>query len=187
MPGTYEEKFAGVRAFMGYMMAHPGKKLMFMGSEFGQFIEWDFKKGLDWLLLDYDAHKKLQTYFKDLNHFYKANAPLWQVDHSWEGFSWISADDSDNSVISFRRIDEKGKEIIAVCNFTPVERNDYKIGVPAKANYKVIFNSDDEAYGGEGRGQKDKIKWQKEAMHGFEQSISLDLPPMSTIYLKKTR
>lgn len=187
MPGTYEEKFAGVRAFMGYMMAHPGKKLMFMGSEFGQFIEWNYKQGLDWLLLDYDAHKQLQTYFKELNHFYKANAPLWQVDHSWEGFSWISADDSDNSVISFRRIDAKGKEIIAVCNFTPVARENYKIGVPAKGNYKIVFNSDDQKYGGTGKTQPEKIKWQKEGMHGFEQCISLDLPPMSTIYLQKTR
>ena len=187
MPGTYEEKFAGVRAFMGYMMAHPGKKLMFMGSEFGQFIEWNYKQGLDWLLLDYDAHKQLQTYFKELNHFYKDNAPLWQVDHSWEGFSWISADDNDNSVISFRRIDEKGKEIIAVCNFTPVARDNYKIGVPAKSNYKIVFNSDDTKYGGTGKAQPQKIKWQKEAMPGFDQCISLDLPPMSTIYLKKTR
>ncbi len=187
MPGTYEEKFAGVRAFMGYMMAHPGKKLMFMGSEFGQFIEWNYKQGLDWLLLEYDAHKQLQTYFKDLNHFYKDNAPLWQVDHDWNGFSWISADDNDNSVISFRRIDEKGKEIIAVCNFTPVYRENYKIGVPAKASYKIVFNSDDKKYGGEGKPMPEKFKWKKEAMHGFEQSISIDLPPMSTIYLKKTR
>jgi 1,4-alpha-glucan branching enzyme len=172
---------------MGYMMAHPGKKLMFMGSEFGQFIEWDFKKGLDWLLLDYDMHKKLQKYFKDINHFYKDTPAMWQVDHSWEGFSWISADDNDNSVIAFRRIDEKGKELIAVCNFTPVERENYRIGVPQKGNYKIVFNSDDEIYGGEGRGQKDKIKAEKTAMHGFEQSLSLDLPPMSTIYLKKTR
>ena len=187
MPGTYEEKFAGVRAFMGYMMAHPGKKLMFMGSEFGQFIEWNYKQGLDWLLLEYDAHRQLQTYTKELNLFYKANAPLWQVDHSWEGFSWISADDNDNSVISFRRIDEKGKEIIAVCNFTPVARDNYKIGVPARSNYKIVFNSDDAKYGGTGKAQPEKIKWQKESMHGFEQSISLDLPPMSTIYLQKTR
>lgn len=187
MPGTYEEKFAGVRAFMGYMMAHPGKKLMFMGSEFGQFIEWNYKQELDWMLLEYDAHKKLQAYFKDLNHFYKANSPMWQVDHSWEGFSWISADDSDNSVISFRRIDAKGREIIAVCNFTPVERKNYRIGVPARSNYKIVFNSNDEKYGGTDKKVPEKIKWEKNPMHSFEQSISLDLPPMSTIYLKKTR
>ena len=187
MPGPYDEKFAGVRAFVGYMMAHPGKKLMFMGQEFGQFIEWNYEQELDWLLLDYPKHRALQAYFRDINLLYKKTRPLWEVDYSWEGFSWISSDDKDNSVIAFRRIDESGKEIIAVCNFTNVERLDYRIGVPKKGNYKVFFNSDDVAYGGEGRGNKDKIKAETINMHGFEQSISLDLPPLSTIYLKKTR
>ena len=187
MPGPYDEKFAGVRAFIGYMMAHPGKKLMFMGQEFGQFIEWNYEQELDWLLLDYPKHRALQTYFRDINLLYKKTRPLWEVDYSWEGFSWISSDDKDNSVIAFRRIDESGKEIIAVCNFTNVERLDYRIGVPKKGSYKVFFNSDDVAYGGEGRGNKDKIKAETINMHGFEQSISLDLPPLSTIYLKKTR
>ena len=187
MPGPYDEKFAGVRAFIGYMMAHPGKKLLFMGQEFGQFIEWNYEQELDWLLLDYPKHRALQAYFRDINLLYKKTRPLWEVDYSWEGFSWISSDDKDNSVIAFRRIDESGKEIIAVCNFTNVERLDYRIGVPKKGNYKVFFNSDDVAYGGEGRGNKDKIKAETINMHGFEQSISLDLPPLSTIYLKKTR
>ena len=187
MPGPYDEKFAGVRAFIGYMMAHPGKKLMFMGQEFGQFIEWNYEQELDWLLLDYPKHRALQAYFRDINLLYKKTRPLWEVDYSWEGFSWISSDDKDNSVIAFRRMDESGKEIIAVCNFTNVERLDYRIGVPKKGNYKVFFNSDDVAYGGEGRGNKDKIKAETINMHGFEQSISLDLPPLSTIYLKKTR
>ena len=187
MPGPYDEKFAGVRAFIGYMMAHPGKKLMFMGQEFGQFIEWNYEQELDWLLLDYPKHRALQNYFRDINLLYKKTRPLWEVDYSWEGFSWISSDDKDNSVIAFRRMDESGKEIIAVCNFTNVERLDYRIGVPKKGNYKVFFNSDDVAYGGEGRGNKDKIKAETINMHGFEQSISLDLPPLSTIYLKKTR
>ena len=187
MPGPYDEKFAGVRAFVGYMMAHPGKKLLFMGQEFGQFIEWNYEQELDWLLLDYPKHRALQNYFRDINLLYKKTRPLWEVDYSWEGFSWISSDDKDNSVIAFRRMDESGKEIIAVCNFTNVERLDYRIGVPKKGNYKVLFNSDDVAYGGEGRGNKDKIKAETINMHGFEQSISLDLPPLSTIYLKKTR
>lgn len=187
MPGTYEEKFAGVRAFVGYMMAHPGKKLMFMGQEFGQFIEWNFAQGLDWLLLDYPAHRALQTYFREINRLYKKTKPFWEVDDSWEGFSWISSDDKDNSVIAFRRIDESGKEVIAVCNFTNVERTEYRIGVPKKGNYKVFFNSDDTAFGGEGRGDRDKLRAEAVNMHGFEQSISLDLPPLSTVYLKKTR
>ena len=187
MPGSYDEKFAGVRAFLGYMMAHPGKKLMFMGQEFGQFIEWNYEKGLDWLLLDYPKHRTLQNYFKKINEFYKANPAFWQIDYSWEGFSWISSDDKDNSVIAFRRIDEKGKEIIVVCNFTNVERCDYRIGIPKKGAYKIVFNSDDVDFGGEGKGNKGKLKTESINMHGFEQSISLDLPPMSAIYIKKTR
>ena len=187
MPGSYDEKFAGVRAFLGYMMAHPGKKLMFMGQEFGQFIEWNYEKGLDWLLLDYPKHRALQNYFKKINEFYKANPAFWQLDYSWEGFSWISSDDKDNSVIAFRRIDEKGKEIIVVCNFTNVERCDYRIGIPKKGAYKIVFNSDDVDFGGEGKGNKGKLKTESINMHGFEQSISLDLPPMSAIYIKKTR
>lgn len=187
MPGSYDEKFAGVRAFLGFMMAHPGKKLMFMGQEFGQFIEWNYEKGLDWLLLDYPKHRALQNYFKKINEFYKANPAFWQIDYSWEGFSWISSDDKDNSVIAFRRIDEKGKEIIVVCNFTNVERCDYRIGIPKKGAYKIVFNSDDVDFGGEGKGNKGKLKTESINMHGFEQSISLDLPPMSAIYIKKTR
>ena len=187
MPGSYDEKFAGVRAFLGYMMAHPGKKLMFMGQEFGQFIEWNYEKGLDWLLLDYPKHRALQNYFKKINEFYKANPAFWQIDYSWEGFSWISSDDKDNSVIAFRRIDEKGKEIIVVCNFTNVERCDYRIGIPKKGAYKIVFNSYDVEFGGEGKGNKGKLKTESINMHGFEQSISLDLPPMSAIYIKKTR
>ena len=187
MPGSYDEKFAGVRAFLGYMMAHPGKKLMFMGQEFGQFIEWNYEKGLDWLLLDYPKHRALQNYFKKINEFYKANPAFWQIDYSWEGFSWISSDDKNNSVIAFRRIDEKGKEIIVVCNFTNVERCDYRIGIPKKGAYKIVFNSDDVDFGGEGKGNKGKLKTESINMHGFEQSISLDLPPMSAIYIKKTR
>lgn len=187
MPGSYDEKFAGVRAFLGYMMAHPGKKLMFMGQEFGQFIEWNYEKGLDWLLLDYPKHRALQNYFKKINEFYKANPAFWQIDYSWEGFSWISSDDKDNSVIAFRRIDEKGKEIIVVCNFTNVERCDYRIGIPKKGAYKIAFNSDDVDFGGEGKGNNGKLKTESINMHGFEQSISLDLPPMSAIYIKKTR
>ncbi len=186
MPGTYDEKFAGVRAFVGYMMAHPGKKLMFMGSEFGQFIEWNYERGLDWLLLDYEKHRQLHLFFQSINSFYRKNSPMWEVDYSWEGFSWISSDDNENSVIAFRRIDEKGKEIITVCNFTNVERENYRIGVPKKGNYKIIFNSDAIEFGGCGRGNTDKIKSEEINMHGFEQSINLDLPPLSTIYIKKT-
>ncbi len=184
MPGEYEEKFHSLRAFLGYMYAHPGKKLLFMGQEFGQFIEWDEKKQLDWFLLDYDAHRNLQKYTKALNHFYKENAPMWEIDYSWEGFSWIVSDDCDNSVIAFRRTDEKGESIIAVCNFTNVERPSYKIGVPEKGAYDVVFNSDSKEFGGRGVSKKRVYRTKKQSMHGMEQSIDMTLPPLSTIYLK---
>jgi len=184
MPGSYEEKFAGVRSFMGYMMAHPGKKLMFMGSEFGQFIEWNYKQGLDWLLLDYDMHRKMQNFSRTINKLYKDTPALWQIDYDWSGFNWISNDDTDNSVIAFRRIDKNGNEIIAVCNFTPVERENYCIGVPRAGNYKVILNTDDEAFGGFGKGTNGSVRSQKKPMHGFDNSISLTLPGLSVLYLK---
>ncbi len=187
MPGTYEEKFAGVRSFLGYMYAHPGKKMLFMGQEFGQFIEWKYDSGLDWLLLDYDAHKKLQDYTRALNKFYAKNAPLWESDFGWEGFNWISSNDNSNSVIAFRRIDKKGKEIIAVSNLTPVFRSGYEIGVPYAGTYEVVFNSDDEAFGGTGKGISGKIKTNERPMHGHEQSISLELAGLSTVYLKLAR
>lgn len=187
MPGDYDMKFAGVRAFIAYMMAHPGKKLMFMGTEFGQFKEWDYKSELDWLLLDYPAHKNLQNFFKAINHFYLKSTPLFEQDFSWNGFSWISNDDYLKSVISFRRIDKKGKELIIICNFQPVERKDYRIGVPYSGVYNEVFSTNDEAFGGTGSINKKNIHSEKIPMHGFENSISLVLSPMSVSYFELTR
>ena len=187
MPGTYEEKFAGVRSFMCYLMAHPGKKLMFMGAEFGQFIEWNYKQGLDWLLLDYEKHIQLQQFTKSLNSFYKENPALWQIDFSWEGFEWIVSDDNSNSVIAFRRKDKKEKEIITVCNFTPVRREKYRIGVPVAGTYEIVFNSDDKAFGGEGVCQNKIIRSEKISMHSLENSIELDLAGLSAVYIKLKR
>ena len=184
MPGSYEEKFAGLRVFYGYMMAHPGKKLLFMGQEFGQFKEWDFAAELDWLLLDYEKHAQLRNYVKALNHFYLKHSPLWQIDFSWEGFSWISRDDRANSVIAFCRMDDQGNEIIAVCNFTKVERPNYRIGAPKRGDYRVLLNSDDPAFGGEGKGSSGIIKTEDLPMHSCEQSMVLDLPGFSVLYLE---
>lgn len=184
MPGTYEEKFHALRAFLGYMYAHPGKKLLFMGQEFGQFIEWDEKKSLDWFLLDYDSHRQLHNYVKKLNHFYKDNSPMWEIDYSWDGFKWIVSDDCDNSVIAFTRTDEKGETVVVVCNFTPVARDSYKIGVPEKGTYEIIFNSDAKEFGGTAYTKKRVYKTKKTAMHGMEYSIDLTLPPLSATYLK---
>ncbi|HEX2938816.1 MAG TPA: 1,4-alpha-glucan branching protein GlgB [Ruminiclostridium sp.] len=187
MPGNYEQQFAGVRAFLGYMMAHPGKKLLFMGSEFGQFKEWNYKNALDWNLLDYDKHRELKKYVKELNRFYLENAPLWQVDTSWDGFKWISNDDNTQNIISFRRIDKSGSEVIVLCNFAPVLRENYRIGAPKKGEYEEAFNSDSIRYGGLGHHNKDVIETEDIPMHGYEQSIVLSVPPMSTVYFKLKR
>ena len=184
MPGYQIDKYANLRVGYTYMFGHSGKKLLFMGQEFGQFIEWDEKKQLDWFLLDYDMHKNLQSYVKALNYFYKENSPLWEIDYSWEGFNWIVSDDCDNSVIAFRRTDEKGDSIIAVCNFTNVKRDSYKIGVPDKGSYDIVFNSDAKGFGGTGCSRKRVYKTKNTPMHGMEQSIDMVLPPLSTIYLK---
>ncbi len=187
MPGTYEEKFAGVRSFMCYLMAHPGKKLMFMGAEIGQFIEWNYKQELDWLLLSYDKHRQLQHFIKKLNGFYKSTPAMWEIDFSWEGFEWIVSDDNINSVIAFRRKDKKEKEIITACNFTPVRRGNYRIGVPVAGTYEVVFNSDDKEFGGDGLCENKIIRSQKIPMHSHENSIELDLAGLSAVYIKLKR
>ena len=187
MPGSYEQKFAGDRTFVAYMMAHPGKKLTFMGTEFGQFKEWDYAAELDWLLLQYPAHNELKNFFKAVNNFYLENSPFWEVDYSWDGFSWISNDDYTQSVISFRRIDKKGNEIIVVCNFQPMLRENYCIGVPFAGTYAEVFNTDAKEFGGSGLSNGTAIVSEDVAMHGFEQSINLTLPPMSVMYFKCIR
>ncbi len=186
MPGEYEMKFNGMRLFLSYMMAHPGKKLLFMGQEFGQFKEWAYEEGLDWVLLDFDKHKMLQQFSKELNCFYKKHSELWEIDYSWEGFSWISSDDNANSTIAFRRINKAGKEIIGIFNFTPVEHKEYRIGVPEKGTYKVIFDSNLKKYGGEKARISGTYKTTKKSMHGFEQSIGIKLGGLNALFLEKT-
>ena len=184
MPGEYEDKFANLRTFFGYMMAHPGKKLLFMGQEFGQFIEWNEAKQLDWMLLGYEKHTELQNYVKTLNRFYKEHPAFWQIDYSWEGFQWIVPDDSQQSVVSFLRKDAQGKQIMVVCNFNPVMREGYTIGAPVAGTYKEILNSDDEEFGGSGAVHNKSVRTQKKPLHGFDQSITITLPPMSTLYFE---
>lgn len=181
MPGEYEEKFANLRTFFGYMMAHPGKKLLFMGQEFGQFIEWNEAKELDWLLLSYEKHAQLANYVKTLNHFYTETPALWQIDYSWEGFQWVVADDKDQSIIVFRRLDDDGREVLIACNFTPVARPGYRFGVPRAGTYKELLSSDAVEFGGTGQ-HNPPIRAKKKAAHGQEYSIEVTLPPMSTVY-----
>ena len=185
MPGEGEQKFSSYRAFLAYMMAHPGKKMLFMGQEFAQYNEWNYKSRLDWELIKNNPYnKRLQEFTKKLNKFYLENSTLWDEDSSWGGFSWISNDDYKQSVIAFRRIADDGSELIAVCNFVPVRRDDYRIGVPKSGSYKVVFNTDAEEFGGSGASAK-SYKSEKIKMHGFDNSISLTLAPLSVMYLRR--
>jgi 1,4-alpha-glucan branching enzyme len=186
MPGTYEEKFRGMKAFLGYMYAHPGKKLLFMGQEFGQFIEWDEKKQLDWFLLDYPAHRQLHDFVKDLNGIYKKNSPLWEIDYSWEGFRWLVADDNTNSVVAFERKNKNEECIVCICNFTPVTREGYRIGTDDRAVLTVLLSSDETCYGGGGEYRGKRIHTKKIPMHGKEHSFAIDLPGLSVTYCKYT-
>ncbi len=183
MPGEYTDKFSNLRTFYGYMMAHPGKKLSFMGNEFAQFIEWDYSKELDWLLLDYEPHRQMQKYVRDLNKFYIETKAFWENDSDWNGFKWICPDDNAQSVIAFRRIDKHGNEIIVVCNFCPVTRKNYRIGVPQGGTYKCVFSSDKKIYGGSGE-RLSAAKSKKIPMHSLEHSIEITVPALSTAYYK---
>lgn len=149
MFGDYGQKFNATRGFLTYMMTHPGKKLSFMGCEIGQFREWDYEGMIEWFLLDYESHARLQAFVAELNHFYLANPPLYEVDGSWDGFSWIEPDDKDRSILSYRRIDKKGNELVVAVNFTPVVYRDYSLRVP-NGVYEEVLNSDQTRFGGAG-------------------------------------
>lgn len=178
--GSYEDKFAGVRAFMGYMIAHPGKKLMFMGSEFGQFKEWNYKEGLEFFLKDYEKHNKLDRFFTELNRFYLANEALYGDDDGWDGFEWIAADDADKNSLAFIRKSGKS-EIIAAINFSGADIK-YRIGVE-KGGYKVVFDSDKQIYGGDGKSRKRIYNAEAISSNGKDYSIEIDMPKLSFKYL----
>lgn len=180
----YADKFALLRAFLAYMMAHPGKKLLFMGQEFAQFDEWYYKEELQWNLLDYPLHKKIQEFVKKLNNLYLKSTPFWELDTSWEGFQWIAHDDYKQNVISFRRINEAGDEIIVVCNFSSRQYDGYRIGLPTDGSYRKILSTDDEAFGGMGRAGGN-IKAEKEPFHSLPYSAEFTLPPFTVTYYSK--
>ena len=178
--GSYEDKFAGVRAFMGYMIAHPGKKLMFMGSEFGQFKEWNYKEGLEFFLKDYEKHNKLDRFFTELNKFYLANEALYGDDDGWDGFEWIAADDADKNSLAFIRKCGKSEIIVAI-NFSGTDIK-YRIGVE-KGGYKVVFDSDKQIYGGDGKSRKRIYNAEAISSNGKDYSIEIDMPKLSFKYL----
>lgn len=183
MPGDYYNKFAGLRTLFGYMMSHPGNKLLFMGGEIGHFIEWKHNDQLDWFLLEYDMHRKMKEYVKALNHFYLAHPCMWEDDNSWNGFKWISPDDYNESMLAFMRKRPYGNEyIIVVINFTPVTRPGYRLGVPKEKGFKEVFNSNVEEYGGAGRLNENIIWTEDVPCHSYSQSVLIEVPPLSVVY-----
>lgn len=183
MPGDYWQKFANLRAFYGFMIGHPGKKLLFMGGEFGQFIEWNEAQSLDWHLLGYDLHQKLHNYVADLNHYYLRQPCFWEQDCGWAGFEWINCQDSLRSVISLLRRDSKGNVKLMIVNFTPVVRTAYRVGVPQRGKYIEEFTSDLEAYGGSGIRNTGIIRSEPVPWDERTHSVVVDLPPLSVIVL----
>jgi 1,4-alpha-glucan branching enzyme len=185
MPGDFWQKFANLRTLFGFMYGHPGKKLLFQGSEFGQWQEWKESQSLDWHLLNFEPHQKLQHLVKDLNHLYKNEPAMHQLDFSQDGFEWIDFMDADNSIISFMRKTHDPKEtLVFVCNFTPVYRDSYRIGVPFLCHYKEILNTDAEIYGGSNKGNAGGVFADEWEWHNQPHSLNIQVPPLATVIFK---
>lgn len=181
-PGLYGQKFDGMRAFMIYMMCHPGKKLLFMGSENGQFSEWNCQSQVEWFLLDYEQHARLHTFIRDLNRLYIKRSELWEIDNSWDGFEWIEADNANESILAFRRKNKNGDSLLAVINFTPVEHAGHMIQVQKKASYSVLIDSMNEKYGGYKKAiNSTRAKKNKNGTY----TIRVDIPAHGAIILKE--
>lgn len=187
MSGDYWQKFAGTRTFFGYMMTFPGKKLTFMGSDIGQFREWDGKNAMEWFLLDHDSHARLQRYIADLGQLYLRTPALWQQENVVEGISISSQCQTEQGVISYRRADDDGDEVIVVINFTPVAYENYKLGVPCGGEYREIFNSDDVCYGGSGVVNSEDIVSESASEGSNKNSIVIKVPPLATSILRCVR
>ncbi len=185
MPGDEWQRFANMRLLFAYMYTHPGTKLIFQGGEFGQSAEWNFDQSLDWHLLDYKPHKGLQNFVKDLNTFYKQTPALYEKGFSEEGFEWINYGDHENSVMSYiRKGHDEINDLIVVCNFTSVVRENYKIGIPRKGKLKQVLNSDFKKYFGSGISNSKEIKITKEERDGKPYSAEIALPPLSLVAFK---
>ena len=166
------------------MYAHPGKKLLFMGGEFGQFVEWRFAEGLDWQLLDYESHCGVKEFAKDLNEFYKSNRSMYENDYDWKGFDWLNADDSEHSVVAFVRQSRSGRDkTIVVANFAAQEHKDYEVKVPGAGIYEVVLSTNDKKYGGNGANPKQMRA--KKNKDGY--SIKIDIAELSALYIKKSK
>ena len=182
MFGDYGMKFAGMRVFMAYQMTHPGKKLTFMGCEYAPFREWDYENELEWFMLDYEPHRKMQDYTAALNSFYLEKKPLWELDFSWEGFEWIYPDMNELNVIAYRRRDAMGNELIVLLNFSPVSREGFTLVGLSHARYTEVFNSDDTLFGGEGRLNHGPLET-TEIISGTRE-LKLTLPGLTAVILE---
>ena len=185
MPGDEWQRFANLRAYLGFMWTHPGKKLIFMGGELAQEREWNHDRGLDWFLLDQPAHQGIQTLLRDLNAVYRANPALYAKDSDPSGFRWVVLDDSDQSVFAYLRLgNETDPPVLAVCNFTPVPRSDYRLGVPHSGTWRELVNTDSALYGGSNVGNGGALRAQDISSHGLPASLLLTLPPLATLILR---
>ena len=176
MFGSYDQKFDGLRCFLAYMMCHPGKKLLFMGSEYGQFAEWNNNASLEWFMLDFEKHRDLLNYTTALNHFYLASPQLWERDLSWDGFKWIKADDADHNTAVFMRMAANKEFLVCAFNFSAVSQNNYRFGVPETGRYIEAFAS----YPSE----RPALESENIPCDGFEQSVSVYLAPLSAVIFR---
>ncbi len=184
MPGDYWQKFANLRLFMGYMMTYPGKKLMFMGSEFGQFNEWNYAEELGWGHLSYDSHRQVADYFKDINKLYRDLPALYKNDKV-DGFKWLSYQDGDNQILSFVRMAQDEDDVIVLLNMSPTVHNGYIMPVHKAGSYYEIFNSDDQKYMGSGVCNSDILKSFKQEIYGYKNAISITVPPLAAVFFKR--
>jgi 1,4-alpha-glucan branching enzyme len=186
MPGDEWQRFANLRILFGYMYTHPGTKLLFMGGEFGQTTEWNIEKGLEWGLLEYDYHKGVQTWVKELNKYYNTTTALYEKQFDPTGFEWIDHGDYERSLLTYLRRGEKEDDLVAIaCNFTPVPVENYRMGVPAAGTWTEKLNSDDKQYGGSGNFNNGKKKTTEEEWNGRPHYIEFDLPPLSVVVFEK--
>ena len=184
MPGDYSNQLRCLKGFYAYLLAHPGKKLLFMGAELGQWHEWDDKGQLDWYLLDNEENQKIHQFFKDANAFYKRENALWEIDFSWEGFEWLVPDDNHNNVVVFLRKDQKGRDLLCAVNFSPNTYENYRMGVPAHRKYVPVFNTDDTVYGGDGFGDREPVMVEAIPSHGKEHSAAIRIPAFGAVFLR---
>ncbi len=181
MSGDYWQKFASLRTLYGFMFAHPGKKLMFMGDEFAQFIEWDFAKQLDWFLLEYESHRGMQHFVKKLNKVYRKHSALYEMDDSWDGFAWLNPDDNGYSIYAFLRNSEES-HVVCITNFTAITRENYVVAMPGPGSLKLILNSDSEKYGGSGVEAMQTVYAKAMEVNGFQHGAMVKVPPLAVLY-----